>query len=169
MSGIIEKLKNLKRTKIINFFFLLGFSLSLVSCNQNEIFYHYNSLPAKGWAKDSLLSFDFTVKDIAPKYNILIQVRHYGTYPYQNLWLFLENKNPKDSIAVKDTIEFYLADEYGKWLGTGVGALKEMPVLYKQQIHFTDTGSYQIKIGQGMRDSLLRGVERIGLRVEVAD
>ena len=69
----------------------------------------------------------------------------------------------------KDTIECFLADEFGKWLGTGAGALKEMPVLYRQQVIFPDSGIYQMKIGQGMRDSILVGINDIGIRVEKAN
>lgn len=147
-------------------FLMIFFFLFLISCHQNEVFFSYQSLPKSGWNKDSLLTFNFQVTDTVPKYDVFIQVRHYGNYPYQNLWLFLENKNVRKNIIKKDTIEFFLADEFGKWLGNGSGAIKEMPVYYRQQIHFPDSGRYQILIGQGMRDSLLVGIEKVGIRIE---
>ncbi len=140
--------------------------LILLGCNRNEIYFKYQTVPSSGWNKDSLLNFDVNVEDTISKYNVLIHVRHYGNYPYQNLWLFLDNKAVNDSIARKDTIEFYLADEFGKWLGKGAGGLKEMPVLYKQQIQLPDSGLYNLKIGHGMRDSVLVGINDVGVRVE---
>ena len=155
--------KTMKKSKFV---LMIFFPLFLISCHQNEIFFEYKSLPKSGWNKDSLLTFNFNVSDTVPAYDVFIQVRHYGDYPYQNLWLFLENKNVSKNIIKRDTIEFFLADEFGKWLGSGVGPIKEMPVYYRQQIHFPDSGMYQIKIGQGMRDSVLVGVEKVGIRIE---
>ena len=75
----------------------------------------------------------------------------------------------KDSIPKQDTLEYNLADEYGKWLGTGSGAIKELQVSYKQAIHFPDSGVYQVRIRQGMRDSVLTGINNVGVRVEKAE
>lgn len=153
----------MKRSKLIFGVFLV---LILHACNQKEIYFNYQTLPSGGWSKDSVLNFDINVEDTVSVYNVLIHLRHFGTYPYQNMWLFLESKRPHDSIARKDTIEFYLANEFGKWLGKGSGALKEMPVLYKQQIQLPDSGLYRLSIRHGMRDSVLIGVNDVGVRVE---
>ncbi|MBP1637864.1 MAG: gliding motility-associated lipoprotein GldH [Bacteroidetes bacterium] len=154
--------------KASNFIALIVLLSLLTACNQNEVYFSYQTLPHSGWNKDSLLTFDVNIKDNSIPYNMYVNIRHQGSYPYQNLWLFLQNKDTKGVIQ-KDTIECFLADEFGKWLGSGAGALKEMPILYKQQIHFPDSGTYQLKIGQGMRDSILNGINDIGLRVEKAN
>ncbi|NLO71267.1 MAG: gliding motility lipoprotein GldH [Porphyromonadaceae bacterium] len=146
---------------VIGLFLIVAFT----ACNQNEVYFRYNPIPTSGWDKDSLLVFDYNIEDTISKYDIFIHVRHFGNYPYQNFWLFLENTNP-DSVVTKDTIECYLADQYGKWLGSG-NAIKEMPIFYKQQILIPDTGNYQLKIGHGMRDSVLTGIKEIGVRVEL--
>lgn len=111
--------------------------------------------------------FDYNIEDPASRYDVYIHVRHRNDYPYQNMWVFMES-GAADSAAIaqKDTIEFYLADDFGKWLGTGAGALKEMTVLYRQNVLYPDSGSYTLQLKQGMRDSLLRGVSEVGLRVE---
>lgn len=147
-------------------FILFIVFLSVFSCRQNEVFFQYKNVASKGWGKDSLLNFDIRITDTVNPYNVYVHVRHHGDYPYQNIWLFTQQINP-DSTLKRDTIEAYLADQYGKWLGTGVGALKEMPIFYRQQIHFPDTGIYRLKIGHGMRDSLLRGIKDIGVRIEL--
>ncbi|HHT22854.1 MAG TPA: gliding motility lipoprotein GldH [Bacteroidales bacterium] len=156
----------MKRNKVIFGLFLV---LILQACNQKEIYFSYQTIPSSGWNKDSILNFDINVEDTIFAYNVLIHLRHFGNYPYQNMWLFLESKKPHDNIAQKDTIEFFLADDFGKWLGKGSGALKEMPVLYKQQIQFPDSGLYQLSIRHGMRDSILKGVNDVGVRVEKID
>ncbi|VBB46884.1 Gliding motility-associated lipoprotein GldH [uncultured Paludibacter sp.] len=142
--------------------------LMSISCHQNEVYFQYNKIPNGGWNKDSLLNYDIHITDNAISYNFYIHVRHHGNYPYQNIWLFLQQMNP-DSAITKDTIEAYLADQYGKWLGSGAGNLKEMPIIYKKQVQFPDTGVYRFKIRQGMRDSLLQGINDVGIRIEKAD
>ena len=154
--------------KINNFFLLIAVAVAVSSCNQKDVYFSYQTVSASGWNKDSLLTFSVGISDKTMPYNMYINVRHHGNYPYQNLWLFLENKDVKGKVT-KDTIECYLADEFGKWLGSGAGALKEMPVLYRQQVFFPDSGTYQIKVGQGMRDSILVGINNIGIRVEKAN
>lgn len=143
------------------------FSILFTGCHQNEVYFEYKTVPSGEWNKDSLIQFNFHIDDTIGKYDMFLHLRHYGNYPYQNAWLFLEFIQPKDSITgTTDTIEFYLADNYGKWLGTGVGALKEMPVYLRKQIQFPDTGIYTLRVKQGMRDSLLSGVNDVGLRIE---
>ena len=90
---------------------------------------------------------------------MLIYIRHTEQYPYQNMWLFV------DDAGRQDTIEFYLADDRGQWLGNKHNGFIEMPVLLEETKHFADTGSYTMYIAHGMRDSLLRGVTDIGLEI----
>ena len=68
-----------------------------------------------------------------------------------------------------DTIEFYLADDRGQWLGDDKNGLIEMPILFDAYHHYTDTGFYQLSIQHGMRDTLLRGVMDVGLEIAVSD
>ncbi|MDO9153655.1 MAG: gliding motility lipoprotein GldH [Paludibacter sp.] len=141
---------------------------TIVSCTQKDIFLEYFTVNESGWSKDSLFTFDVPVNDTISKYNVYVNIRNRGEYPYQNLWLFIEKINP-DSVVTRDTIEFYLADKYGKWFGTGVGAIFEMPVLYQQNFKFPYTGTYRYKIIQGMRQNLLPGINDVGMRVERVD
>ncbi|MEI7502126.1 MAG: gliding motility lipoprotein GldH, partial [Paludibacter sp.] len=109
--------------------------------------------------------FDIPITDTLATYNVYVNIRNIGDYPYQNLWFFLNKKSP-DSVLIKDSIECYLADNRGKWLGKGVGSIFEMPVLYQQKVHFKNAGNYQYKIVHGMRDTILVGINDIGMRVE---
>jgi len=156
----------LAKNKMNNRWFLIILvSVVVVACNKNEIYFKYKAIDAKGWNKDSLYTFDVPISDTLATYNIYVNVRNIGDYPYQNLWLFL-NKLTPDSVQVNDSIECYLADNRGKWLGKGVGSIFEMPVLYQQNVHFKNSGIYHYKIVQGMRDTILVGINDIGMRVE---
>lgn len=140
-------------------------SLIFIGCTSNDVYFQYKSVNVKGWSKDSLYTFDIPVADTTASYNLYVNVRNRGEYPYQNLWLFLNRTSP-DKKQSKDSIECYLADQRGKWLGTGIGAIMEMPVLYQQKVKFSKAGIYHYTIVHGMRDSILIGINDIGMRLE---
>jgi gliding motility-associated lipoprotein GldH len=133
--------------------------LALTSCRTDIVYSRFCPIPSEQWAIDSVARFDYAIADTASSYQMLIYVRHTERYPYQNMWLFVG-----DSLH-KDTIEFYLADDRGRWLGDRHHGSIEMPVLLEENYHFPDTGSYTLTVQHGMRDSLLRGVMDVGLEV----
>ena len=108
---------------------------------------------------DSVAHFDYTITDAQSAYRMLIYVRHTEKYPYQNMWLFVNDE------FQGDTIEFYLADERGRWLGDKQHGFIEMPVLFEENKHFTDTGTYHMTIQHGMRDSVLHGITDVGIEI----
>jgi len=150
------------RNKLIWLILLTGLT---VSCTKSDVFFQFKTIAPQGWSKDSLYNFDVPITDSLAAYNIYVNIRNRGEYPYQNLWLFLRKTSP-DSVQVSDTIECYLADQRGKWLGTGIGSIMEMPVLYEQNVRFKTTGIYRYQIIHGMREDVLTGINDIGLRVE---
>jgi len=134
------------------------------SCNHKTTVYNqYKELPAKGWNKDSVAHFEVPLEK-GINYKMLVNVRNRGEYKTQNLWLFISYERPDKSIK-KDTIELYLADNQGRWLGSGFGALYEMPVELVPNIKFSQTGLYKFDIKQGMRDTILVGINDIGLEI----
>lgn len=152
--------------KIILFVFNI---LLLTSCNFSDtVFNDYKELQPEGWNKDSLAVFDVNFEDINNTYQVIVNIRNRGNYPKQNLWLFVQYQQP-DSVVVKDTIECYLADNKGKWLGSGFGSLYEMSVLFKKDLKLKQAGNYKFSIQQGMRDSMLVGINDIGLEIIKAD
>lgn len=146
-------------------FSVIVIAVMAVACTSNDVYFQYKQVASTGWSKDSLYGFDIPITDTAAVYNVYVNVRNRGEYPYQNLWLFLSKTTP-DKIQSKDSIECYLADQRGKWLGSGLGSIMEMPVLYQQNVRFKTKGTYRYKIVHGMRDSVLAGINDIGMRVE---
>ena len=130
------------------------------SCRHNIVHSEFISIPSGEWRIDSLPRFDFAIEDNKTSYDIILYVRHTERYPYQNMWLFVQ-----DNRQHSDTIEFYLADDRGRWLGDKHHGFIEMPVLYESNYHFPDTGKYCISVQHGMRDSVLRGVMDIGVEI----
>lgn len=137
-------------------FFSVFIAFVLISCSNDIVYTEYRTLPLSGWDADSVLIFEVPITDTVNSYDIIVDIRHSTVYPYQNMWLFVNT----------DTIDFYLANQRGEWLGNGSGELREMPVLYKSDIRFDSAGTYNFSIIQAMRDKSLKGVRDVGLIVK---
>jgi gliding motility-associated lipoprotein GldH len=153
------------RNIIFGITLLLG---TLLSCDNNRIFEENISVPNKEWMVDYKPTFDFEIQDTTLFYNFYINLRNNTDYPYSNLYLFVNSYLPDGSMAT-DTLEVYLANREGKWLGKGLGKIKESRFFLKQNLVFPRKGQYSIEIEQAMRTEKLIGIEDIGIRIEQAE
>ena len=142
-----------------NSIFLLGALFLFAACSTDIVYSRFSPIPSGEWHIDSIMRFEFPITDATVSYNTIVYVRHTERYPYQNMWLFAG-----DTLH-RDTIEFYLADDRGQWLGNSHNGVIEMPVLLDEKKHYPDTGMYVLEIQHGMRDTLLRGVTDIGIEI----
>ena len=152
----------MKRFVICHLSFVIGLAVLTVlfsSCKNDIVYSRFSSIPSEKWAIDSVAQFEYAITDTHNDYRMFVYVRHTERYPYQNMWLFVG-----DSLY-RDTIEFYLADDRGQWLGNKHHGFIEMPVLLEENYHFADSGKYFLTVQHGMRDSILRGVTDIGLEI----
>ncbi len=147
--------------KIIIFTFFVGF----ISCNQKDVFFQYKKVNIESWKINQPVKISCGL-DTNQNYNFYIHIRNNNEYGYQNLWLFVAQKQ-HDKIVRTDTVELFLADKFGKWLGSGVGALRENSVLYRKNVQGMD--SCDVFITQGMRTDELKGIQEVGLRIEKAE
>ena len=138
---------------------VIGLLTFFTSCRSDIVYSRFMPISSGEWSVDSVAQFDYTISDATADYTLLVYVRHTERYPYQNMWLFM------DDGTRRDTIEFYLADDRGQWLSNKYHGVMEMPVLFEPSKHYPDTGCYYMTIQHGMRDSLLRGVMDIGLEI----
>ena len=137
-------------------------SVLAAACNSKSVYCEYRNVPLSGWDKDSTLVFEVPVSDSLATYEVVLSVRHNQNYPYQNLWLFVENGQSGQT----DTLEYYLADQRGRWLGNGFGDKREMPCLIAEKVRFARTGTYVYKVKHGMREDVLNGVTEVGLQID---
>lgn len=144
--------------RFIPLILLVGTTL-FTSCVTDVVYSHFFSFSSEEWSADSVIRFDYRIDNPDADYRIIVYVHHTERYPYQNMWLFIRNS------LQRDTIEFYLADDRGQWLGDTHNGFIEMPVLLDENRHYADTGAYFIEVQHAMRDTLLRGVADIGLEI----
>ena len=137
--------------------------LWIVSCSHKEIYFEYHSFTNSGWNNDNAAVFNVKIDDNSQPYDISIELRNNGTYPFSNIWIFIDRKMPDGNILA-DTIGAYLADDYGKWKGKGLN-LYNISIPYKFSVLFPDKGMYTYSVRHGMQENPLKGISDIGLKV----
>ena len=153
------------RMAMRNFFLTVALIFIAFACTDGKTYYKFQPVDATGWHKDSAAVFDVDIADSIQSFDVLINVRNGGEYPYQNLWLFIKRTGP-DKLVLNDTVECYIADPMGKWKGSGIGSRYEVSVLYQQNQQFGAKGIYHFEIRQGMREEKLKGLYEIGFMVK---
>jgi len=144
----------------------IGLSLLLFfACDRNQVYERNVEIPDFSWNKDSLITFSVDIQDTLSAHNIYVNVRNTSRYAMQNLFLFIKTTSP-NGMTLKDTFECYLADERGRWLGSGWGDIYDNQFVYKKNIRFPISGIYTFEYAQGMRTDHLKYISDIGLRIE---
>jgi len=150
------------------------FILSLVtvivlsSCDPNLVFEKNIKIQDGIWYRENIVHFEVVIEDTISSHNLFVNVRNTSLYPMSNLYLFIETTAPSGH-SVRDTVEVILADEKGKWLGSGLGDIWDLQQLYKQNVRFAQRGKYSFKFKQAMRTEKLPFILDVGLRVEKAE
>jgi gliding motility-associated lipoprotein GldH len=145
--------------------FILAIAVLAISCSTTSIYEANIDIPKESWSIDSSAIFRVDITDTSSVHNIYLNIRNTTSYPNSNLFLFIQTTSPKGA-QLRDTLECFLADTRGNWLGKGFGALRDNQIPYKRFIRFPEEGTYTFSIQHGMRTHSLKGIASIGLRVE---
>ncbi len=146
-------------------FLALTFFILLSSCNNNVVYTDSVAMPGRTWELMNIAKFKVPVKDTVNSNNVIFTIRTGSSYPFRNIYLFVKTTSP-DGKSITDTLEYFLADERGKWYGRGFGDIHEMNLPYKSNVYFPLKGTYHFSIQHGMRIGNLKGVYDFGLRIE---
>ena len=93
-------------------------------------------------------------------------IRHTTDYPYNNIYLFRSIESTQ-GIEYTDTVDVELANSLGIWNGSGMSNLKTIEFsIGKGAVRFYNDERYTLKIIQGMRDTLLYGIQNVGVQFE---
>ena len=149
-------------------FLVVAFSLCCLltlSCDKQRIIDENKSLDDNSWDIKTKLDFKVNITDVSASYNMYINIRNAGWYPFSNIFLFINTTLPDSSLA-RDTAECTLADKDGRWLGDGLGDIWDNRILFKKNFKFKMTGEYHFELEQGMRVNPLPGIADVGIRIE---
>jgi len=103
------------------FTYSIIFSL-FFSCESENI--HYHSFPDSTWNSKQHINFKIKTEDSTQFRKSNISIRHNTSYKYPNIIFFLHHHFKKKLIST-DTIELFLAEEEGRWRGSGKSNIKE--------------------------------------------
>ena len=155
-------------------FWILIFASLAFSCQQNNSFDRYMSIP-NGWDKQEIVSYEFVGPDILKPYNLFVNLRTTTDYKFSNIFLVVELNYPHGKVT-KDTLEYIMAKPSGELLGSGFTSVKQHKLWFKgidNAFVFSEEGTYTVHIQQAMRlrgnpkgVAILDGVIDVGFSVE---
>lgn len=162
-SVIREKEKNM--LKIFKEIVFLGAMMFVaVSCDSNRIYEENIAVENNVWMHDDIKTFQFEIKDTMSALDLYVNIRTTTDYQYSNLILFLYSDYP-NGYTDKDTLEFILAQQDGKWLGESSGTVVENQILISRGGRFPASGTYTFKMEHAMREDALPEIIDVGFRV----
>ena len=145
---------------------LLGFLLFFfLSCQKNNVINKYKEFEEKKWHTDSIVTFNYFIEDSLSNHIIKLNIRHSTDYEFQNLFLFVYDD------LNKDTIEVFLADKRGRWIGKGMGDVREVEVILDKTKKYFSQGQKHFMIEQAMRHGekekimVLSNIIAVGLHI----
>ncbi len=139
--------------------------LLLSSCSKNYFYSSAIEIPNEVWSSEKVAIFEPEITDTSRNFNIILTISNTDDYKYSNVWLFVKTISP-DGVSQKDTLQYLMAEESGKWLGKKSGENYEQMLYFKNLIRFPKSGKYIIEIQQGMRDIELKGINKVGILLE---
>ena len=139
-----------------------------ISCRKQEMYSHFYEFKNAAWAQHDTLIFDIDSAQVetGKPYILSVEITNNVNYPYRNIWLFIQNNLQSDSVTTNQQKEYQLANEFGKWYGSGFGTLFQISLPVDTLI-FKEKKNYRIKIEHGMRDEPLNGIEKVGVRLQL--
>lgn len=146
---------------------LLLFAL-LLSCAEGEVYYRFQHIDKGRWYHDSTMQFhmDSLKLQAGERYDFSFEISTNGAYPYRDVWMQVTH-NLTDTILQSDTLHFRIADDYGRWLGNGLGGLNQLSQPLFRSLPLDTASRYVIKLRQVMDADPLSGIEKIGIKVTI--
>jgi gliding motility-associated lipoprotein GldH len=146
---------------------MAGLLCLATSCDPNLVYEKNKTLEEGVWKSNDLAKFNVDLYDTTSLHNFYINVRVTSQYRYANLFLYMKTLYPGGQISI-DTVECFLADVDGRWLGKRSGRMIDNRILLMKNLKFPLPGTYSYEFEQAMRDTVLEHIEDFGIRVEKA-
>jgi gliding motility-associated lipoprotein GldH len=143
----------------------LMLAVLVCGCGEPPLVAETADVDLEGWSSDSAVTFYWDVQDTLSRHDLILDLRHASTYAYSNMYLFLTYRFPNGKSRI-DTVECTLADELGRWRGSGFGDLVDQRFMLQPGIQFPLRGRYGLQVMHGMRQDPIEGMANVGIRLE---
>lgn len=156
--------------RISAFILLIVLGISFPGCGPSRIFEQDVPLEENVWKENNSLVYTLQVEDPAKAYDLFYNVRYDLDYPYYNLYVRLQVQDTAGHDLMADRHELVLLDpQTGKPLGSGIGGVYDKEFTALQKMHFTQPGTYKVRVSQYMRMAHLPGIHSFGVRVSASE
>lgn len=140
--------------------------LLCISCTDHIVYHSYHHFSKEGWSKNDTLSLNLEITDSIPgNFEIVFLVRNQCSYPYQDFSAMVCHNMPDSTQWKNYKLSFILADQNGRWSGSGWGGLYESHISLGKVL-VTRPTQYTFKITHRMGDEHLLGINDIGILVK---
>ena len=156
-------MNNFNKMKYFLIFSVIAYTL--VSCDPDRVYDKFKDIEDGIWNRTETMKFDVQIDDTLSYHRVFVNIRNSGDYSYSNIFIFINTIYPDKKVS-RDTIDCLLADDKGKWLGKGLGDLKDCQFLIKKGVRFHQKGIYTFELEQAMRVEKLKGIKSVGIRIE---
>lgn len=149
------------------FFILIPFSavFLLTQCSPAYFFDKEYTISDAEWNYSDTLNFEIKMEDTTQFYNLYLDIEHAFNYPFQNIYMKVHTLYPSGK-RVSELLPIDFADKTGKWYGDCNSEWCDLRVNIQQKAFFNKKGTYVITLEQFMRKEALKGVKKIGLKIE---
>lgn len=147
---------------------MITVATTMVSCNRNTVYDHYEHTPLTGWEKNDTLIFHMPAFAEGGEFTEELGLRISDNYPFTSVCIIVDNTIiPKDNAlgakTESDTITCSLFDTDGSIKGDGVS-------LFQYNYHIKDIpiekgDSLEVRIRHNMKREILHGISDIGIKI----
>lgn len=138
--------------------------LLATACTDRALLDENIAIAGHQWHYEDQPSVETHITDTKTAYNIYLNLRHTPDYKYSNVFVLIHLHQP-DGKDTTERIELPLAAPDGRWLGRGVGSVYSHQALIKEHFRFPDTGKYVFTFEQNMRETPLKEITDVGIRI----
>ncbi len=146
---------------------LLLWVMLLPACGEGAVFEENRSIEQGEWYYDNLLVFEVDIERTDVLYDVFVNVRHTEEFAYSNLWLEIKTIFP-DGTETEGPLNLPMANEAGKWYGSGLGSTLSNEILIQENALFNQQGKYRFEISQNMRQNPSLNIMDVGMRIAEA-
>ena len=136
----------------------------LASCNSQIRYHQFQHIEHEKWRVGDTLIFDIPLTDSIKSHELTLQLRHTSRYPYTDLAFGIEILSPDSLVTESLNFDAKLVDKNGYWIGIGKGGFFQTDI-GQASLPQAKAGTWHVHIFHTMRDSILTGVNDIGIKV----
>ncbi|MBR1388052.1 MAG: gliding motility lipoprotein GldH [Prevotella sp.] len=155
----------MRRTNLtIAIWTLFAVACTLVACNRNAIYSHYEHTPISGWEKNDTITFGIPPVAESGDYHEELGLRINGDYPFLGLSLVIEQTVLPSGYRHNDTLNCSLIDDNGRVKGAGIRHYQYN--FHVNTIRLNEGDSLHVLVKHNMKREIMTGITDIGIHVE---